>query len=100
MLAGAALVATVALSACGGGRPPASPDPAKRSRLAPNQLPPAGAQFGRSVVRVPGRSPADVAGAAAPGSYSPERGGRPGGPVPTPHQDWRRPVAGASPAPP
>src|SRR6185312_12415104 len=96
MLAGAALVATVALSACGGGRPPASPDPAKRSRLAPNQLPPAGAQFGRSVVRVPGRSPADVAGAAVLAAYPAERGERPGGLVLTADDDWRRLVVGAS----
>lgn len=96
MLAGAALVATVALSACGGGRPPASPDPAKRSRLAPNQLPPPGAQFGRSVVRVPGRSPADVAGAAVLAAYPAERGERPGGLVLTADDDWRRLVVGAS----
>jgi hypothetical protein len=96
MLAGAALVATVALSACGGDGPPASPDLAKPSLLAPSQRPPAGAQFGRSVVRVPGRSASDVAGAAVLAAYPAERGERPAGLILTDERDWRRLVVGAS----
>src|SRR3954470_8572888 len=95
MLAGAALLATVALSACGGG-PSATRDPASPTRLAPSKLPPPGAQFGRAVVRVPGRSPSDVAGAAVLAAYPAERGERPRGLVLTDDRDWRRLVVGAS----
>ena len=48
------------------------------------------------MVRVPGRSPADVAGAAVLAAYPAERGERPGGLVLTADDDWRRLVVGAS----
>jgi hypothetical protein len=70
---------------CGGGAKPASP-PARTGAA-----PPSGVAQG-SVARIPGKSPADVAGAAALAVYSDHQ---PRGLVFTPHYDWRQAVVAA-----
>lgn len=88
----AAVVLAVAASACGGGE-----DPEPRASLTPPaaKSPPAGAQFGRNVARVPGIHPADVAGAAIMAAFPEERGVRPGGLVLARKDSWRELVLAA-----
>ncbi|MGH2957436.1 MAG: hypothetical protein ACRDL6_10625 [Solirubrobacterales bacterium] len=49
-------------------------------------------EFGRNVVRVPGRSSTDVAAAATLAAYPPGQGKAPNGFVLFPREDWRRAV--------
>lgn len=83
-------IGALPFAACGGGgeRPPVAPKapPAAES-------PPAGSQFGRSVARIPGLSPADVAGAAIMAAYP--NGARPGGLVLVRKGAWRELVLAA-----
>ena len=87
-----AIVATalaLALASCGGGGGDGAGE-APRPVTPPSAgQPPAGSQFGRNVVRVPGLSPSDVAGAAAMAAYPPERGTKPSGFVLTREDAWR-----------
>jgi hypothetical protein len=59
-------------------------------------MPPKGAQFGRHVVRVPGISPADVAGAAVLTAYGSPGAPRPSGVVLVGDTAWRETVVAAS----
>ncbi len=88
---GIALMAAAALLAagCGSASDAGSRRAPQQTAQDPSRLPPAGAQFGRNVVRVPGLSPADVAGAAALAAYPPDRGVRPTGLVLTQDTAWR-----------
>ena len=87
-----AVAALAAAGGCGGGD-----DPAPRASLTPPaaKSPPAGAQFGRNVARVPGIHPADVAGAAIMAAFPQERGVRPGGLVLVRRDSWRELVLAA-----
>jgi hypothetical protein len=84
-----AIAALVVLaSGCGGG----GHEKARHSVATPPAPPPDVA--GSNVVRIPGRSPADVAGAAALAVYS-DRSHQPRGLVFTPHYDWRQAIVAA-----
>ena len=85
-LACACSLLVLAAAGCGG-----SDEPEKNAAATPSpaKSPPAGSQFGRSVVRVPGISPADVAGAAVMAAYPEERGARPAGIVLVEKSSWR-----------
>ena len=87
-----ALAASAAALGCGGGAgaPAGGEDERSSSRPASSSArPPAGAEFGRHVVRVPGLAPADVAGAALLATFEPDRGSRPRGIVLTRDGAWR-----------
>src|SRR4051812_49505665 len=94
---GIALRAAAALFAAGCGS--ASDAGSRRAPLKtardPSRLPPAGAQFGRNVVRVPGLLPAHVARAAAPAPYPPPPRVGPTRVVLTPDSSSRGPLLGA-----
>ena len=88
----AAAAAVALLAGCGGGD-----EPERRASLAPPaaKSPPAGAQFGRNVARVPGIHSADVAGAAIMAAFPQERGVHPGGLVLVPKESWRELILAA-----
>jgi putative cell wall binding repeat protein len=82
----AAISATAGLASCGGGSHPAPREPS---------APTAPAQFGASVIRVPGLSPADVAAAAVLAAYPPGGSARPNGWVLTTPEDWQQALLAA-----
>jgi hypothetical protein len=87
VLAGAALVA----GGCGGDDDSPSEEATPGTANAEAGSP----EFGTNVVRVPGRSPTDVAAAAILSSYPPEEGEVPGAWVAFPREDWKKGVLAA-----
>src|SRR6266446_6286626 len=82
----AAVLAALLVAGCSGGGGGTASTPAPSS-------PPG--EFGKNVVRIPGRSGADVAAAAVLAAYPPKHGHPPNGWVLVARDDWRSAVLGA-----